>query len=406
MSDSSGIIIVGGGQAAARAFAAIRSLAPETPVTLFSEESHFPYERPPLSKECLREDGLAEPQLVVPAGDYEHPSVDFRAESRIVRIDRKNHWVETAAGERHGYGKLLIATGARARTLPGISDDGGNIHYLRSFDDAMALAAGLKVCRNLVIIGGGAIGTEIAAVAAARNIRTTVIEAGDRLLARAVCQVTSDLFRDCHLSRGVRLQFNSAVSAVSEGGVVLNDGSEIAADLVVAAIGVVPNAELATEAGLGVLNGILTDEHCRTTDPDIYAAGDVASYHDRYLGRQFRSESWAEANMQGIRAAQAMLGLRIAEPAVPSFWTEQFGISFQMCGNVSSDDIEMRGEPVTHQGAVVHFDGARIVGATCLNNPREFRALSRLIQNAAVLDRVKIRDRSQPLAESVLHAAA
>ncbi|MEQ8708810.1 MAG: FAD-dependent oxidoreductase [Rhodospirillales bacterium] len=402
---SSDITIVGGGQAAARAFAAVRGLAPEMPVTLFSEESHLPYERPPLSKECLHEGGLSEPHLVIPDSEYRHPATDLRLGSRVVRIDREKHRIETAAGDCHSYSKLLIATGARARVLSDVSGS-GNILYLRNFEDAMTLADRLKFCRDLVIIGGGAIGTEIAAVAAERSIRVTVIEAGSRLLARAVCQTTSDLLRDCHLSRGVRVQFNSAVKVVSGGSVVLNDGSEIAADLVVAAIGVVPNAELAEQAGLEVSNGILTDDYCRTSDPDIYAAGDVANYYERYLGRQFRSESWAEANMQGMRAAQAMLGLEVTKPAVPSFWTDQFGISFQMCGDVTSDDIEVRGNLAAHQGAIVHFDGNRVVGATCLNNPREFRLLNRMIRDATVLDRTAIRNQSQPVTQSVIDAAA
>ena len=143
MSVSSDITIVGGGQAAARAFAAVRSLAPEFPVTLFSEENHLPYERPPLSKECLHEGGLSKPQLVIPDSDYQHPATDLRLGSRVIKIDRKKHRIETATGDSHSYGKLLIATGARARTLPDVSG-GENILYLRNFEDAMALADRLK----------------------------------------------------------------------------------------------------------------------------------------------------------------------------------------------------------------------------------------------------------------------
>jgi 3-phenylpropionate/trans-cinnamate dioxygenase ferredoxin reductase subunit len=314
-------VIIGAGEAGTRAALALRD-RDAGPVTLLGAEPHPPYERPPLSKPTG--DGVTI-RAIAPSLE----GIDARFGVRAVAIDRDARTVRLDDGSDVSYDRLLLATGARPRTLP--ADPDGHALALRTRADAEAIFGRARAGGEAVVIGAGLIGLELAAEFRKRGMAVTVLEAAPRALGRVLPAAVADVLVARHRAEGVDIRLAAGVAAVTADGVTLADGTALAADLVVVAIGVVPETALAEAAGLPVGNGIHVDAGFRTTDPAIFAAGDCASIDHPAYGR-FRFETWRNACDQGALAARAMAGEDVAFAVHPWFWTDQYDLGVQMVG--------------------------------------------------------------------------
>jgi NADPH-dependent 2,4-dienoyl-CoA reductase/sulfur reductase-like enzyme len=327
------IVILGAGQAGGRAAEALRKAGFAGAVALVGEESEPPYERPPLSKAVLLGEKPPESTRLLPAAFYAEQAIELMTATRAVAIDAGAGRVELADGRRLAYDKLLIATGGRVRVLPGAAPGRAGIYYLRSLADTLAFRAALASARRLAVIGGGFLGLEAAASAAKLGLQVTVLEASKQVLDRVMAPEIAAAVADLHRRKGVELRLGAGVATVAaEGGLqrlALADGSAIEADLVLVAIGIVPNVELAQVAGAETGNGIKVDEHGQTSLAGIYAAGDVAWHPNPVLGRSLRLESWQNAQNQAISTARGMAGSPRAYAEVPWFWSDQHGLNIQ-----------------------------------------------------------------------------
>lgn len=329
------MVIIGAGECGGRAALALRDLGYEGPVTLVGDEPHLPYERPPLSKDAMTGEV---PVIKAIASDelFAERSIRHIHSVRAVAIDRAAHTVQLSDGSSLPYEKLLLATGSVPRKLP-MPGLGGRCVYLRTFNDALAIRAHLNAGNRVAIIGGGFIGLELAAAARKLGATVTVIEAQPRILMRGVPAEIAEIIHKAHEAEGVAIRTGQGIAAIADDGkevaITLADGQTVVADLAVIGIGAVPVTALAAEAGLAIDNGIAVDEHLRTADPDIFAAGDCCSFPLAvYGGRRVRLEAWRNAQEQGALAAKNMLGAGEAHAAVPWFWSDQYGLTLQIAG--------------------------------------------------------------------------
>lgn len=327
-------VIVGAGECGVRAAMALRELGFDGHVSLIGDEGHLPYERPPLSKDGMLAEVFAA-KTIASAEQLADAGVTFRHGVRIDSLDRQGKSIVSADGSTIAYDKLLLATGASPRRLPGVA--GKRIVYLRTLDDARRLRAELLPGKRLAIIGGGFIGLELAASARARGAEVTLIETLPRLLSRAVPEGMAARIQQRHEIEGVSLIFGDGIAEIRHGAdessVELKSGRVIDADLVLVGIGAVPNVALAEQAGLSIDNGIAVDNRLATSDPDVFAAGDCCSFPlDLYGGRRLRLESWRNAQEQGNLAASNMLGANRTVDTVPWFWSDQYDLGLQITG--------------------------------------------------------------------------
>ncbi len=332
-----GMVIIGAGEAGIRTAMALRENRYEGLITLVGAEVHLPYERPPLSKSAMTDADLPAAATIVAEAKLAEHGIAHVAGRHAVAIDRAAHSVTFDDGATLRYAKLLLATGARPRplSLPGTGPE--NVLYLRTFGDALAMRARLVPKSRIVVIGGGFIGLEIASSAVARGCAVSLVEMGQRLLMRGVPAAVAALVQARHERAGVTFHLGASIDRVERDGVaetlVLRDGTRLACDAIVAGIGALPETTLAEAAGLAVDNGIATDAELRTSDPDIYAAGDCCSFpHDLYAGRRLRLEAWRNAQDQGNLAARNMLGGHEPYRAVPWFWSDQYDETLQIAG--------------------------------------------------------------------------
>jgi 3-phenylpropionate/trans-cinnamate dioxygenase ferredoxin reductase component len=330
-----GMVIIGAGECGGRAALALRDLGYDGPVTLVGDEPHLPYERPPLSKDTMTGDA---PAIKAIASDeiLAERSVRHIHSVQAVAIDRVAHNVRLSDGSVLPYDKLLLATGSTPRKLP-MPGLGGRCVYLRTFNDALAIRAHLSAGNRIAIVGGGFIGLELAAAARKLGANVTVIEAQPRILMRGVPAEIAEIIRQAHEAEGVKILCGDSIAAITDSGtevrITLAGGQDIVADLAVIGIGAVPVTSLAAEAGLAVDNGIAVDAELRSSDPDIFAAGDCCSFPLAvYGGRRVRLEAWRNAQEQGALAARNILGAGEAHAAVPWFWSDQHGLTLQIAG--------------------------------------------------------------------------
>lgn len=389
MSDR-GIVVIGAGQAGGWAAKTLRDEGFEGRIVVVGEEPYPPYERPPLSKEVLLGKEPAESCHLWPKGSFDEWGVELRTGVAATGIDRTAKTVSLGGGESLAYDKLLIATGGRVRELPlaGATLDG--VHYLRGIDDSAAIRADLGEGARLVVIGGGWIGLEVAAAARMLGAEVAVVEALDMLCARALTPEIAAYLLNVHRGRGVDVRLGATVEALTGErrvtGVRLA-GETLAATAVVIGIGIVPNVELAEAAGLEVDNGIRVDALCRTSDPDIFAAGDVTNHPNGLLGRNIRLESWENAQNQGIAAARAMLGGETPYCEIPWFWSDQYDVNIQLVGLPDGfDETVTRGERAGGSFVEFYLKGGRIDGAAAINSPRDIRFARRLMQAEKIVD--------------------
>ncbi|AID34996.2 MULTISPECIES: NAD(P)/FAD-dependent oxidoreductase [Mesorhizobium] len=332
---SDGIVIIGAGECGGRAALALRDLGFDGPVTLVGDEPHLPYERPPLSKDAMTSDA---PALKAITSDeiLAERSIRHLSSVQAVAIDRAAHAVRLSDGSALPYDKLLLTTGSLPRKLsmPGL---GARCVYLRTFNDALAIRPHLRPGNSIAIVGGGFIGLELAAAARKLGAAVTVIEAQPRILMRGVPAEIAEIIHEAHVAEGVNILCGEGIAAIADDGAevcfTLAGGQDIVADLAVIGIGAVPVIGLAAEAGLTIDNGIAVDAELRTSDPDIFAAGDCCSFPLAiYGGRRVRLEAWRNAQEQGALAARNMLGAEESHVAVPWFWSDQYDLSLHIAG--------------------------------------------------------------------------
>ncbi|OLL27984.1 hypothetical protein BTH42_29770 [Burkholderia sp. SRS-W-2-2016] len=380
-------VIVGAGQAGANAAAELRRQGFDGDVLLIGDEAHAPYERPPLSKGMLLEP--EQTRCAVHAdGFYDEQRIALRLGVPVVALDRAARTLTLANRDTIAYDKLLLCTGARARRLPLLDALKTNVHTLRTLDDASRLASELQPGRRIVLVGAGVIGLELASSALELGAQVTVIEAAGSALGRCAPPLLSEFLCDVHRSRGVSFYFGAtlvdAIREASEIVLSLLDGTRIAADAVIYGIGAQPDTALAQAAGLAIDNGIAIDANYRTSDPHIYAAGDVASRQHAASGIYRRLETWENAQKQGIGAARAMLGVAGEADAAPWFWTDQCGLNVQFAGDMAAPHWLVRGQldgsPCVLLGLDEH--GA-LSGAITINLGREMRSARQLVERRA-----------------------
>lgn len=387
------IAIVGGGQAAAMAAAALRQQGFGGEIHLFSDEPHLPYERPPLSKAMLL-DNSPQLQPVLSADWWRDNDVHLHLGITVRTLGRHTHQLMLADGQTFPWDRLLMATGAAARPLPLLDTLGERCFTLRHAGDAARLRQALRPGQSVAIVGAGTIGLELAASAAQRGCQVSVIELASTVMGRNAPLPVQRYLISRHRQAGVNLILNNAIEQVSAGErltLTLQSGEQLQADSVIYGIGIVANDQLAREAGLEVANGVVINEACQTGDPAIYAAGDVAQVR-LADGTLQRCESWENANNQAQIAAAAMLGLPL--PVLPPswFWTDQFSDNLQFIGDMQGPAWLCRGNP--DEGKAIWFqlrDGA-IAGAVALNNGREVRVLRKLIQSGRAVNEEALRD--------------
>lgn len=324
MADPQRIVIVGAGEAGMHAAMTLRALGHDGPLTLVSDEAHQPYERPPLSK--FGADG---PEFRPIASADHLDGLTLLLGDATHRIDRDAKLVETASGQKLPYDKLLLATGAAARPLPGA----GDTFVLRTIEDARAIRDAIAPGKTVVVFGAGLIGTELAAAARVAGAKIILLEAGPRIAARALPEQLGDRLAARHVAEGVDLRLNAQLPTLNGKTLTFPDGEVVEADLIVAGIGSVPNVALADAAGLAADNGIVVDTSMRTSDAAIFAAGDCCTMPLDHFGLgATRLESWRSAQDQGRRAARAMLGLEPEDDILPWFWSDQFDLGLQVTG--------------------------------------------------------------------------
>lgn len=388
-----GMVIVGAGECGARAALSLREQGWDGEVALIGEEELAPYERPPLSKAVMVADPEPGPAHSLSEATAQDKRIALIRGVRAVAIHRGAHEIELEDGRRVGYAKLLLATGARARRLTVDGADAGTLHYLRSFAEARVLRAKLTSGARLCIIGGGFIGLELAASASMRGCAVTVLEAAPRILMRGVPAPLAALIGARHERAGVAFRIGIGIARIGakDGAqaVVLADGSEVGCDAIIAGIGAVPETGLAESAGLVIENGIRVDSALRTSDPDIFAAGDCCSFpHPLYDGKRIRLEAWRNALDQGAHAARNMLGAETPYEAVPWFWSDQYELTLQITGLPDQGVAQVRRD--LGDGAEMYFhlaDDGRLMAASAFGPlgkvAKEVRQAEMLVQRRA-----------------------
>ena len=393
------VVLVGGGHAAAAFVNALRRAGYEGRLSLVSEEPVLPYHRPPLSKKYLSESLPVEQILIRPPAWYAEQKVELHLGVRVEQIEREHGQVRLSDGRLIGYDRLVLLTGSRPRRLPAeLGGDLRGVCLMRSLADADALAPYLLAGQRLLVVGGGYIGLEAAAVASAKGVAVTLIEGAPRILQRVAAPITSDYFRQLHRGHGVTIKEGVSLHRLvgSDGavnGAELSDGSQLHVDVVLAGIGVLPNVELAQQAGLHIDNGIAVDAFCRTSDPAILAAGDCTSFEFR--GQRIRLESVQNANDQGAAAAHAVLGDDKPYKALPWFWSDQYDIKLQIAGlNLGYDDALLRPGKTPTSQSVWYYMGEQLLAVDAMSDAAAFVTAKKLLERGASVPKAAVLDRS------------
>ncbi len=396
------IIIIGGGQAAVSFIAKfIKTVSDDFDgsVTLVCEEPDLPYQRPPLSKKYATGDMTREQLSLRTEAWYGENGITYMLGTRVTEVSTENKTISLEDGSSLEWTKLLFATGSRARELPNaLTSDLDGVHTFRTLADADRFATLLQPGQRALIIGGGYIGLEAAAVCAAKGLEVTLVEAADRILQRVACPETSAWFKRKHESQGVTVVEGVGIDALEgkDGAVSqarLSNGDVIDTDFVIAGIGIIPNAELASDAGLTVEGGIVVNEHCQTTHPDIFAAGDCAAF--RYKDELTRLESVQNAIDQADCAALNMLGQATEYTPYPWFWSDQYDVKLQIAGlNRGYDQVVVR-ESQT-EGSVSHFyfKEGQFIAVDAINDPRTYMIGKRMLENGKTLSPEQAQDTS------------
>jgi 3-phenylpropionate/trans-cinnamate dioxygenase ferredoxin reductase subunit len=392
------VVIIGAGHAGGTLAALLRQFGHTGLITMVGDEPIPPYQRPPLSKAWLKGEANADSLALKPLEFYAENNIDFRPNLRAVQLERSARKVLLSDGSEVGYDFLALATGARAIALPIPGADLKGVMFLRTAADAEALKAQVGPGKRLAVVGGGYIGLEVAASGRALGAEVVVLERETRLLARVACEELSSFFLGYHQKHGVSFELGATVTGFKgEGGhitgVTLDDGRVLACDAAVVGVGAHPNDELAGDAGLETARGVVVDLDARTSDPNIFAIGDVAHRPMPIYGRMFRMESVPNALEQAKQAASAITGRPAPAGEVPWQWSDQYDLKLQIAGYAFDvDEIVVRGEPSSGKFAVFHLKGDQLQSVEAINAPPEFMMGRQLIGNRKRIDKRKLAD--------------
>ena len=390
------VLIVGAGHGGAQAAIALRQAGFSGSVAIIGDEPELPYERPPLSKDYLAGEKGFERMLIRPASFWSERKVTMLMGRHVTAVDPALHRVESDTGGEHGYGTLVWAAGGTARRLDCEGAGLGGVHAVRSRADVDRILAELPRVGRVVIVGGGYIGLEAAAVLVKRGKRVVLVEALDRVLSRVAGEDLSRFYEHEHRNHGVDLRLGDAVEAV-EGddriaGVRLRSGETIACDMLIVGIGIIPSVDPLIAAGADGGNGIGIDDQCRTSLSDIYAIGDCALHSNRHAqGRAIRLESVQNANDQALVVAKSICGQPAAYDAIPWFWSNQYDLKLQTIGlSAGYDETVLRGDPAGRSFTIAYLCEGRVIALDCVNSVRDYVHGRKLIAAKAVADRQAI----------------
>jgi len=405
MTRRSTFAIVGGGLAGATAAEALRAEGFDGRVILIGDETERPYNRPPLSKEYLQGKSEKEKIYVHPERWYDDNGVELRLNCAATLIDVTGHQLTVQSGEQFEYDKLLLTTGSSPRHLQVTGGDLDGVLYLRRVADCEAIKAAFVTAKRVAIIGAGWIGLETAAAARAAGVEVTVLETAELPLVRVLGHEVAEIFLDLHTRHGVTMEMSVEVSEITgvehrATGVRLGDGRQIDADVVVVGVGIAPNTELAEAAGLTVDSGIVVDENLKSSDPDVFAAGDVANAWYPSLGRHLRLEHWSAALNQGPVAAANMMGRAVAYDRVPYFYSDQYDLGMEYSGYVESghyDQIVFRGEVSEGKYIAFWLDQGRVLAGMNVNVWDVSDTIAELVRFGTPIDVTRLQDPKVPL---------
>lgn len=391
------VVIAGAGHGAGQVVATLKQKKFDGKIVLVGEEPHLPYQRPPLSKKFLAGELDAERLHFKPPSFYDDPQIEVRLNTRIDSIDRDAHCIRTADETEIPYDDLILALGSRVRRLPVDGAELAGVHYLRSIEDVDSIRAEIRPNCKLVIIGAGYIGLEVAAVCQQLGIDVTVIEMAERVMSRVVSPQVSEFYEKEHASHGVKLMLSTGLAAFRGDSRVeaaeTADGQIVPANFVVVGVGIVPNTELALAAGLDVNDGIIVDDRCLTSDPNIYAIGDCTSHPSDIYGRQLRLESVHNALEQAKTAASNLCGDETHYSQVPWFWSDQYDVKLQIAGlSQGFDQVVLRGDPDSRSFACLYLLKGKLIAVDAINSARDFMQSKALIANGTVIDPQRLAD--------------
>jgi 3-phenylpropionate/trans-cinnamate dioxygenase ferredoxin reductase component len=400
MSTPQTFVIVGAGLAGAKAAEALRTNGFGGQVILLGDEAERPYDRPPLSKGYLQGSTEREKIYIHPPQWHIEHHIDLRLGTRVTDIDCAAHEVSTAGGEKLSYDKLLVTTGSSPRRLELPGADLGGVHYLRTVADSDALQAAFASAQQVAIIGAGWIGLETAAAARAAGCHVTLIERAKLPLLGVLGPEVAETYAALHRAHDVELRTNAGVAEIvgasdKATGVRLVGGDVVAADAVVVGVGITPNTELAAAAGLPVDNGIVVDEHLATTDPDVFAAGDVANSYYPLLGTHLRLEHWSAALNQGPVAAANMMGTPTSYDHVPYFFSDQYDSGMEYSGHVGPDgydEVVFRGDVASGEFIAFWVRDGRVLAGMNVNTWGVTDAIEALVRSRARVDPIELAD--------------
>jgi 3-phenylpropionate/trans-cinnamate dioxygenase ferredoxin reductase subunit len=409
MSRSSTFAIVGGGLAGAKAAEALRHNQFDGRISLFAREDHLPYERPPLSKEFLAGNKSLDEFTVHTRAWYRDQRVALRLGTRVSSFDTATHTLALPDGSTEHYDKLLLATGCSSRRVPIPGADAVGVHYLRTFDDASALKRALRAGASLAVVGAGWIGLEVAASARARGVDVTVVERAELPLLAALGREAAEVFAKLHREHGVDLRLRTTVEQITTDrdtatGLRLGDGSTVAADAVLVAVGAEPNIQLAEQAGLDTGHGgVLVDSSLRCSDRDVFAVGDIAAAEHPFYATRIRTEHWANALKQPAVAAAAMLGESAEYAELPYFFTDQYDLGMEYVGYAPRyQQVVFRGDVGTREFVAFWLDAHdRVLAGMNVNVWGVVDDVKRLIHSRSSVDISRLADPDVPLSELV-----
>ena len=380
------LVIIGAGQSAIQCITSLKKEGYSGSITLVGEEEHLPYQRPPLSKGFL-EDSINKERLYFKKLDFfTENKIQLHLGSSAEKIDMENNKVYLSDRSELEFDKLVFATGSRVRHLDFPGSDLSSIRYLRGLDDAESIKNDLKISQNLVVIGAGYIGLEVAAIAAKNNISVSVIEMADRVMNRTVDPQISQYYLELHQKNGVTFKFNTSLEEIkgdkSVQSVICSDGTEIKADTVIIGAGIIPNFELAEDAGIDCTNGIEVDEYGRTNLKNIYACGDCTNHPNKLLNKNLRLESVHNAMEQAKTVASSIMSNPSEYSQIPWFWSDQYDHKLQIVGlSGDHDTVTMRGDTSDSKFMLFYTREDELIAVDSINNSKEFLICRKLVTN-------------------------
>ena len=391
------LVIIGAGQSAIQCITSLKKEGYTGSITMIGEEEHLPYQRPPLSKGFL-EDSINKERLYFKKLDFfTENKIQLKLGTTANKVDLENNLVFLSDETNLGFDKLVFATGSRVRKLDFPGNDLSSIHYLRGLDDAESIKNDLERSKEVVIIGAGYIGLEVAAIAAKKNVTVSVIEMAERVMNRTVDPQISDYYLKLHQNNGVKFIFNNSLKEIKGSkkveSVLCSDGSEIKADMVIIGAGIIPNVELAEYAGVICDNGILVDEFGQTNHKNIYACGDCTSHPNKLLNRQLRLESVHNAMEQSKTVAFSAIAKPLEYNQVPWFWSDQYDHKLQIVGlSGEHDNVVMRGNTKDRKFMLFYTKDNQLIAVDAVNNPKEFLICRKLVANKVKIKSEMISD--------------